>query len=48
VTRLRAGRPRFNSQHGQRWSFFYSPPRPDRFWGPPTLSNGYRGLLPWG
>jgi hypothetical protein len=28
-------------------SFFY--PRPDRFWGPPSLlSIGYQGLFPWG
>jgi len=27
--------------------FFPSPPRPDRFWGPPSLlSNGYRLLYP--
>jgi hypothetical protein len=24
--------------------FFTSPRRPDRLWGPPLLSNGYRGL----
>jgi hypothetical protein len=25
------------------WEFFFSPPRPDRLWGPPSLlSNGYR------
>jgi nicotinamide mononucleotide (NMN) deamidase PncC len=23
-----------------------SPRRPDRLWGPPNLSNGYRGLFP--
>jgi hypothetical protein len=28
---------------------FYSPCRPDRFWGPQSfLSSGYRGLFPWG
>jgi hypothetical protein len=28
---------------------FSSPPRPDRLWGPPSLStNGYHGLLLWG
>jgi hypothetical protein len=26
-----------------------SPPRPERFWGPPSLLfNGYQGLFPWG
>jgi hypothetical protein len=31
------------------WEFFSSPPRLDRFWGPPSLlSNGYQGLFPWG
>jgi hypothetical protein len=24
---------------------FSSPRRPDRLWGPPSLSNGYRGLF---
>jgi len=29
-----------------RREFFYSPPRPDRLWGPPSLlSNGYRGFF---
>jgi hypothetical protein len=31
------------------WEFFFSPPRPERLWGPPSiLSNGYQGLFPWG
>jgi len=29
---------------GNGWEFFSSPPRPDLFWGPPSLqSNGYQG-----
>jgi len=31
------------------WEFFSSPPRLERFWGPPSLlSNGYQWLFPWG
>jgi hypothetical protein len=38
----------FDSRRGG-WEFFSSPPRPERFWCPPSLlSNGYQGLLPWG
>jgi hypothetical protein len=30
------------------WEFFPLPPRPHRFWGPPSLlSKGYQGLFPW-
>jgi hypothetical protein len=27
---------------------FTSPCHPDWLWGPPNLSDGYRGLFPWG
>jgi hypothetical protein len=34
---------------GRGWEFFSSPPRPDRFWNPPSLqSNGYQGNLSLG
>jgi hypothetical protein len=34
---------------GGGWEFFFSPPCPDRLWGPPSLlSNGYQELFPWG
>jgi hypothetical protein len=37
------------SSPGGGWDYFYSPPRPDRFWCPPGfLSCGYRGPFPWG
>jgi hypothetical protein len=32
---------------GMDWEFFSSPPRPDRLWGPPILSSGYKGLFLW-
>jgi len=47
VTRLRAGRPGFDSWQEQ-WRYFFCKPSPcpDRLWGPPSLlSNGYWG---WG
>jgi hypothetical protein len=36
------------SSPGKGWEFFSSPPRPDRLWGPPSLSNRYKGLFSWG
>jgi hypothetical protein len=36
------------SRHGRGWEFFFSPPRPQRLWGPPSLlSNEYQSLFPW-
>jgi hypothetical protein len=34
------------SSPGRGWEFFYSPPRPERLWGSPSLlPNGYQGLF---
>jgi hypothetical protein len=39
----------WGSRSGRGWTFFSSPPRPDRLWDLPSLlSNGYRGHFPWG
>jgi hypothetical protein len=46
-TKLRPGRPGFNSRMGQWWDFFLSSPRPDRLWGQHSLlSSGYWGSYP--
>jgi hypothetical protein len=37
----------FDSRRGL--GIFYSPPRPERLWDPPSLlSSGCQGLVPWG
>jgi len=37
------------SSLGRGYEFFSSPSRPDRIWDLSSLlSNGYRGLFPWG
>jgi hypothetical protein len=44
VTRLRSGRPEFDSRQGQGF-LFSSPPRPTRLWVPSRiLSSGYPGF----
>jgi hypothetical protein len=49
ATRLRAGSGFYGTIPGGDWEFFSSPPRPERFWSPPSLlSNGYREALPLG
>jgi hypothetical protein len=48
-TRVRAGRPGFNSQQGAMVGFFSSSPPQDRLWGLLSLlSNGWRGIFPLG
>lgn len=47
MTGLPADEPGFESLQGK--TFFCSPKRPDRFWGPPSLLvNKYRCLFPGG
>jgi hypothetical protein len=39
----------YGSISGGGWEFFFSPPHPERIWGPTSfLSNGYQGFFPWG
>jgi hypothetical protein len=49
MTRLRAGQPGFDFQHGQGRDLLCSSLCPDRLRGPPSLlSNAYRRLFPRG
>jgi len=36
-----------NSSPCRSCQYFCSPPRPDRFWGPPSLLS-HQKLFPWG
>jgi len=48
-SRLRAGRPGFNSRQRQWCNFLFSPTRQDRLWGSlGLLYSWYRGLFPRG
>jgi hypothetical protein len=49
VERLGCGLDDWSSIPGKAWIFFSKPSLPDQISGSPSLlSNGYRGLFPWG